>query len=295
VTLEQVQQERQSAQTIHDIVNATRAIAAGRMHDAQQALLGARRYQAVIMRAAEIALADLEVEPPHLEGRRTALLVMTAEQPLCGSLNEKVLTLAERRRHELGQEGRVDLLVIGERGLRLLAAHNIVPTGGEPAATSLSGLRDVVKRVASTLNARYSTGNVSTVRVIYSRYVSISEQVPTEDVILPPDFSALRQTASSRRGRYYHYLPTAALLEGILAEYAFITLYRIATEAYTSEQAARLVAMDAATRNTEHLLDDLQALEQRERQGQITRQVLELIGARFAAHTPAGRTSAPTR
>ena len=286
MTLEQVQQERKFAQTIHDIVNATRAIAAGRMHDAQQALVGARRYQAVIMRAAEIALADLEAEPSRPDGRRTVLLVMTAEQPLCGSLNQNVLTLAEKRLHELGREGHVDLLVIGERGLRQLAAHIIVPTGGEPAATSLSGLHDVVKRVASTLNARYSAGNVSAIRVIYSRYVSVSEQVPTEEVILPPDFSTLRPSASSRRYHYYHYLPTPTLLEGILAEYAFITLYRIAAEAYTSEQAARLVAMDAATRNTEHLLDDLRNLEQRERQGQITRQVLELIGARFAARGP---------
>ena len=127
---------------------------------------------------------------------------------------------------------------------------------------------------------------MSTLRVIYSRYVSVSEQVPTEEVILPPDFSALRKTAPPRRHHYQHYLPAAALLEGILAEYAFITLYRVATEAYTSEQASRLVAMDAATRNTEHLLSDLRDLEQRERQGQITRQVLELIGARFAAQEP---------
>jgi len=292
MTLARVQQERKGAQTIHDIVNATRAIAAGRIHDAQQALAGARRYQAVVMHAAEIALTDLGAAPSRLDGHRTVLLVVTAEQPLCGSLNQNVLTLAERRLEELDREGHVDLLVIGTRGLRQLAAHNIVPAGGEPAATSLSGVRDVVMRVASDLNARYSAGNVSTVRVVYSRYVSVSEQVPTEEVILPPDLSALRLAASSRPHHYYHYLPTPVLLEGILAEYAFITLYRIAAEAYTCEQAARLVAMDAATRNTEHLLDDLRDLEQRERQGQITRQVLELIGARFAARTSAGATFA---
>jgi F-type H+-transporting ATPase subunit gamma len=283
VTLELVQKQRKSAQTIHDIVSATRAIAAARMHDAQQALTSARRYHAVIVRAAEIALADLEAEPLRLDRGRTALLVVTAEQPLCGPLNQNVLTLAEKRRKELLQEGHVDLLVIGERGLRQLAAQNIVPDGGEPAATSLAGLRDVVKRLASVLSARYARGDLSALRVIYSRYVSVSEQVPTEEVILPPDFAALRLSAASRRRRYHHYLPSPSLLEGILAEYAFITLYRIAAEAYTSEQASRLVAMDAATRNTEHLLDDLRDLEQRERQGQITRQVLELIGARFAA------------
>ena len=60
-------------------------------------------------------------------------------------------------------------------------------------------------------------------------------------------------------------------------------MYRIAADSYASEQAARLIAMDGATRSTERLLKDLTELEQRERQEEITRQVLELIGARFAA------------
>lgn len=67
-----------------------------------------------------------------------------------------------------------------------------------------------------------------------------------------------------------------------MSEYAFISLYRAAADSFASEQASRLVAMDGATRNTERMLDALLNLERRERQGEITRQVLELIGARFA-------------
>ena len=71
------------------------------------------------------------------------------------------------------------------------------------------------------------------------------------------------------------------LLAGLVSEYAFISLYRMAADSYASEQASRLVAMDGATRNTEKMLDTLRDLERRERQGQITRQVLELIAARI--------------
>lgn len=68
----------------------------------------------------------------------------------------------------------------------------------------------------------------------------------------------------------------------LIGEYAFISLYRIAADSLASEQASRLLAMDGATRNTERMLNSLIDLERRERQGDITRQVLELIAARFA-------------
>ena len=73
------------------------------------------------------------------------------------------------------------------------------------------------------------------------------------------------------------------LLAGLISQYAFISLYRIAADSFASEQASRLVAMDGATRNTEKMLESLLDLERRERQGEITRQVLELIAARIPA------------
>ncbi|MFI5457473.1 MAG: F0F1 ATP synthase subunit gamma [Isosphaerales bacterium] len=95
----------------------------------------------------------------------------------------------------------------------------------------------------------------------------------------------IRRSSPARPARFQHYLPSSELLAGLVDEYAFISLYLLAAESYTSEQASRLVAMDASTRNTEHMLETLTALERRERQEEITRQVLELIGARFAAET----------
>ncbi len=76
-------------------------------------------------------------------------------------------------------------------------------------------------------------------------------------------------------------MPESELLAGLISEHALISLYQLAAESFASEQASRLVAMDAATRNTDRIAEALMELEQRERQGDITRQVLELIAARF--------------
>jgi F-type H+-transporting ATPase subunit gamma len=156
------------------------------------------------------------------------------------------------------------------------------PVAVESAATSLHGLLDSVKRLAILIGKHYATGQIGALHVIYSRYQSISEQLPTEERLLPPDLEPIRQSMPPQPDQYYHYLTYPDLLAGLVSEYAFISLFRIAADSFASEQASRLVAMDAATRNTEHLLESLLNLDRRERHGQITREVLELIGARCA-------------
>lgn len=282
MTLEQTQRRRQAVETIHDVVSAMRAIAAGRIQHAQQALAAARRYAAVVHRAVA-ALEDEQamLDWPAVESKET-LIVLTSEQPLCGSFNHDVLDLAERRWNELRQQSSVWLVVVGHRGGRQLAARGIRADHAEAAANSLAGLRTLLKRLAGLVSHRLSSGELGTLRVIYNRYQSISEQIPTEERILPPDLAALRKSASPRpAGRFDRFLPESELLAGLISEHALISLYQQAAESFASEQASRLVAMDAATRNTDRIAEALMELEQRERQGDITRQVLELIAARF--------------
>jgi len=282
VSLEQTQRRRQAVATIHDIVSAMRAIAAGRIQSAQRALAGARRYQEVVVKGMTGLLLPAE-SLPFPEGRPPTLLVMTSEQPLCGAFNQNVLALAERRWQEMSSTGPVHLVVVGQRGRRHLVSKGIVPQATESAATALPGLRDLIKRLAVLIGSRYAAGVQGPLHVIYGRYQSISEQIPTEERILPPDLARLRQQATPRTRPFYRYLPRPILLAGLVREYAFISMYRVAADSFASEQASRLVAMDGATRNTEQMLEALTDLERRERQGQITRQVLEMIGARFTA------------
>jgi F-type H+-transporting ATPase subunit gamma len=283
MNLDQTRRRRQAVHTIHDIVSAMRAIAAGRIQGAQRALASARRYEEVVLRALAGRAAKAAVRSfPRTEGLPTTLLVMTSEQPLCGSFNQEVLAFAERRWRKLRDEGAVHLVAVGQRGRRQLAARGIRPDAGVSAATSLPGLRDVIKQLATVIGQRLGAGGQGALHVVYNRYQSVSEQVPTEERILPLDLDRIAAAVPGPRREHYRYLPEPALLAGLVGEYAFVSLYRMAADSFASEQAARLLAMDGATRNTERMLKSLLDLERRERQGEITRQVLELIGARFA-------------
>jgi F-type H+-transporting ATPase subunit gamma len=281
MSLEQTQQRRQAVGGIHDIVSAMRAIAAGRIQSAQRALANARRYQEVIMHA--LAALPPEAKPlSHAGGGRTMLLVLTSEQPFCGAFNQEVLTLAERRWREMRGSGQVQLVAVGQRGALQMAARGIVLAETVPATTSLQGLRNLVKQLSRLVDESYGAGKMTELHVIYNYYRSVSEQVPTEEKLLPFDWSPSALVGAAKNGELYHYLSLPELVAGLASEYVFISLYRIAAESFVSEQASRLVAMDGATRNTEKMLQSLVELERRERQEQITRQVLELIAARFA-------------
>lgn len=285
MTWEATHRRRQAVETVHDVVGAMRAIAAGRIQGAQRALEGARRYHDVVLRAMAAVLDDSTALSSGTDHRPTTLVVMTSEQPLCGSFNSNVLEFAERRWRALREDGDTDLVVIGRRGIRQLLARGIEVAADEPAATSLEGLHDLVKRLADLLGRRHATGELGALRVVFNRYQSLSEQVPTEVAILPPDLERIRRSVPGRPSRYHHYLTSPQLLAGLVQEYVFISLYLVAVESFASEQASRLVAMDSTTRNTERMLETLRDLERRERQGEITAQVLELIGARFAVGT----------
>lgn len=274
----QTRQRHDAVRVIHDIVTALRAIAAGRIQGAQRALAAAHRYEEVVLRA----LGGLLTQYPDLAwpdgAGQTLLIVFTSEQPLCGTFNQEVVAFAEEHWRALAAAGPTELVVVGQRGVRQFAAHGITVAHAETAATGLAGLPELVKRLAPRIDHGYATRQLREVRVIYNRYRSVSEKIPTEAVILPPDPAVLKSESRCRR---HHYLSNPELLAGLIGEYAFIRLFRIAADSFASEQASRLTAMDAASRNTEQMLDDLAALERRERQDLVTRQVLELLSTRF--------------
>lgn len=284
MSLEQTIRRRQAVSTIHEIVGAMRAIAAGRIQGAQHAMAVARRYLEVVQQALGVIAAETGIRfLPLLESARPPLLlVLTSEQPLCGAFNQDVLALAGQRWAELRRTPGATLIVVGQRGLKQLIPQGIVPEASEPAATSVAGLRDLVKRLARRIDQRFAEGRAGSLSVIYSRYQSVTEQVATEELVLPLDLSTLPQADSPPANPYQRYLPVPELLAGLVSEYAFISLYQVAADSFASEQASRLVAMDGATRNTERMLEALLNLERRERQDEITHQVLELIAARFA-------------
>jgi F-type H+-transporting ATPase subunit gamma len=221
------------------------------------------------------------------------LIVLTSEQPLCGGFNNAVIDRAVAAHRELAGAGRVEVVAVGQRGNRALTARGLTPDQVERGATSLAGLRDVVRRLSNRADHGYATGAIAAVHVVFARYRSVSEQDPTFERVLPLDLSLLSRV--SLRSPVCRYLPDAQLVSGLISQFAFIAFYHAAAESYASEQASRLVAMDGATRNTSRMVDDLASLERRERQHEITRQMLELAASRLTRDNAREQESRPAQ
>jgi F-type H+-transporting ATPase subunit gamma len=257
-----------------------RSTAAGRIQAAQRAMTAARQYRGDVLRALSAAdpAGKFHLPPPPGNG---LLIVLTSEQPLCRGFNHSVIDRAIAAHHELGRGGKLEVIAVGQRGSRVMTARGLAFDHMEPGSTSLPGLRGLVRRLAARVDHGYGSGTFATVHVVYARYRSVSEQVPTLDRVLPVDPSLLPRDLAT--DRYARYVPDPQLISGLTGQYASISLHHAAAEAYASEQASRLVAMDGAANNTDRMVDDLLNHEGRERQAEITRQMLELTASRFVS------------
>ena len=280
MNLQELRDRRRAVGAVRNVVAAMRATAAGRIQAAQRAMSAARQYRDVVLRALAVTgpLANCQLLQPTSESR--LLIVFTSEQPLCDGFNHAVIERAAAAVREWNNASKQVVVAAGQRGSRVMAARGLVPDHVEIGSTLLPGLRSVVRRLAARVDHGFASGEYAAVDVVYARFRSVSEQVPELAPILPLDPAAIPPPHPPlAAGRY---LPDPQLIAGLVSQYAYISLYRAAAESYACEQASRLMAMDGATRNTERMADDLLGLERRERQQQVTRQVLELVAARFA-------------
>lgn len=276
--LEAIRERKRAVEGVQDVVGAMRATAAGRIQGAQRAMAAARRYREVVVRGLSASGVASSMSIVETLPAKTLLIVVMSEQPLCGGFNHAILDHAVAEHEKLNRERTPEVIAVGQRGARVMARRGLIPNQVEVGATSLTGLRDLTRRLAKHVDRGYVSGAFSAVDLVYARYRSVSEQVPTTVRILPIDPALLKPPDD---GRFFRYLPDPELLAGLVGQYAFISLYHAAAESYASEQASRLVAMDGATRNTARMVEELTGLERRERQQEITRQVLEQAAARI--------------
>ena len=279
MSLQLLRERRHAVEAVKSVVSAMRSTAAGRIQAAQRAMAAARRYREVVIRGLS-TIGPAALVPTSRSGSGAVLLiVLTSEQPLCGGFNHAIIDHALTIHRELQKMGEVEVVAVGQRGSRVMIARGLTPQQIVPGATSLGGLRDLVRRLSSNADHGYVSGRFSAVDVVYARYKSVSEQVPVVERLLPVDPALVPN--SLRSLTYCRYLEEPQLVAGLMGQFAYISLYHAAAESFASEQGSRLVAMDGATRNTSRMVDDLTNLERRERQHEITRQLLELTASRI--------------
>lgn len=226
--------------------------------------------------------SGLEVRHPLLEGRQpvnhATLLALTSNRGLCGGYNSAVLRLAEARWKEWGDAiPNTCLEVSGKRGIAAFKFRQIEP---EETFTHFEDRPafDEVEVLANHFLESYETKQLDRLDVAYTRFESVGRQRAVVETLLP-----LADVESLEKGEgaapQYEFLPSAeSVLDEVVRTGFKVKLFQCFLDAAASEQVARMVAMKAATENADSMISRLSMIYNRARQGQITSELLEIIG-----------------
>jgi F-type H+-transporting ATPase subunit gamma len=271
--LSDVQARLQSLHELQEIVGAMRAMAAARVQEAQAALDGTRAYAQVIGDAIAEALPLLpDASAPTIAAKDAAngLVLFMAEHGFTGAFNEELITAARR-----AMAGGEALFVVGTRGRALIEERGLTPAWKTDMATHAGAVTDTARHVADALYHRFQRGSLAAVSILYFRDQGGGRRALERQSLLPVDlkrFAAPRSAAPPLTN-----LAPPALIGRLIGEYVFAQLAHAALESFASENGARLAAMQSAREKLDERLSELQGLERRLRQEQITDELLEIV------------------
>jgi F-type H+-transporting ATPase subunit gamma len=217
-------------------------------------------------------------------GRKIATLVITADKGLAGGYNHNIIRYVEER-----CPPKSILMPIGNVGKRHFVEKDYILIEDFAVSTKEPTVYEA-KDIAAFAASQFLEGRIDEFQVVYTRMRSIVLLEPTMQTLLPLDVeeispSAPKPAPASIRTdiEEYRYLPgEEGLFDALVPQYLKGIVYGALVSAFASEQAARMTAMDSATKNAEDMLDRLTLRYNRARQASITREVSEIVAGAAA-------------
>lgn len=258
-----------------------RMVAAAKLRRAQDAVLAARPYSMRMARLLmEIGHAQRPIEhpllAPHEKVQTAEVVVVTSDRGLAGGFNSNVLKHAQRVISDQERRGRsVVLTLVGRKAVDFFKRRR--PT---QVAQTYAGLGEIrhehAAEISRRLAARYESGEVDEVILVVSEFVSPLTQQPRDVQILPVPKPA--EGAPPPQEQPFESEPASPeLLAALVPKGLEVVVLRALLENQAGEHAARMAAMESATRNTEEMIGSLTLQYNRARQAAITRELVEII------------------
>ncbi|MBL8550051.1 MAG: F0F1 ATP synthase subunit gamma [Hyphomonadaceae bacterium] len=274
-----------SVKSTQKITKAMQMVAAAKLKRAQGAAEAARPYAERVATVMANLAAAVQGESAPLLLRGTGkdethlLVVATSERGLCGGFNTQIVRLARERINELLRAGKkVKLLLVGKKGrdqLRRVHADKIVDY------IDLSGFRAIdataARLVAEKVTSLFAAGEFDVATLFYSRFKSVISQVPTARQLIPA-VAAEGAKPPDLKGAVYEAEPSEEeILEALLPRYISSLILQALLENQAGFAGAQMTAMDNATRNAGDLIKKLTLRYNRQRQANITKELIEII------------------
>jgi F-type H+-transporting ATPase subunit gamma len=278
-----------SVKATQKITKAMQMVAAAKLRRAQEAAEAARPYSqrmTAVLSSLSAAAANSPSAPRLLAGTGSdavhLLLVCTAERGLCGAFNSSISRLARDHADRLIRDGKtVKMLFVGKKGYDVLKrtyARNVIDV------MEMRGVKQIgfvnAQAVADRVLSMFNANEFDVCTLFYSEFKSVISQIPQARQIIPATFDAPAggQGQQAAGGAIYDYEPSEEeILADLLPRNVAVQIFRAMLENAASEQGARMSAMDNATRNAGDMINRLTLSYNRQRQAQITKELIEII------------------
>jgi F-type H+-transporting ATPase subunit gamma len=264
------------------VTKAMKMVSAARLRRAQDRILAARPFALTTSKllTSLAARANPELHPllVQREIKTVEVVLVTSDRGLCGSFNANAIKAAAA--FLLQQKGStLHVMSVGRRGRDFVRRRGIKIT-----AEWLDVFRNLdfstARTIADDLIARYTSGEIDAVVLAYNEFKSVVSQRPVVEQILPIPRAEL--TGAGEAEDYIYEPDPESLFEAILPGYVRVQVWRALLESAAAEHAARMTAMDAATKNAKELTESLTLYMNRVRQASITTSIIEVVSGAAA-------------
>ncbi|MCK7613415.1 F0F1 ATP synthase subunit gamma [Roseibium sediminicola] len=276
-----------SVKATQKITKAMQMVAAAKLRRAQEAAEAARPYaerMGAVLANLAVAFEGRDDAPKLMSGTGNdqvhLLLVATAERGLCGGFNTNIAKLAREKARSLIKQGKtVKIICVGKKGydaLKRELGQQIIET------VDLRSVKNVgfnnADEIGRKVISMFENGEFDVCTLYYSTFKSVIAQEPTELQLIPAQFETTEADAGAGANSVYEYEPEETeILADLLPRNISVQVFRALLENAASEQGARMSAMDNATRNAGEMIDKLTINYNRQRQAQITTELIEII------------------
>ena len=272
-----------SVKNTQQITRAMKFVAAARLRRAQEAALAARPYAKELARVLRSTMARVESPQHPLLSRRPEerilVLVLSGERGLAGAFNANILKrAAEFLRSKQGKK--IVVIPIGKKGRDALRKAGMEFAGEYVNVLARVDL-GIAREIANLVTELYSREAIDAVYTVFSEFKNVLAPVLVTEKLLPIEkIEESEETAGERAASQIDYLyeqPETQILDRLLPRYVETQILRIMLESSAAEHAARMTAMEAATKNAGEVIDALTLHMNKVRQAAITKEIIEIV------------------
>jgi F-type H+-transporting ATPase subunit gamma len=280
-TLRDIKRRIKAVTSTRQITKAMKMVSASKLKRVQGRMLEMRPYASKMDEVIKslAAGADKESSPLLIERPRknVEVLVLTSDRGLCSAFNTNVMKLATKVVAEFRAQGveNVHISSVGKKAADFYRRRGIKLKN---SWTGFSGhvSYENAKRVATAMIEGYVSGEVDEVVVIYNKFKNVVQQIPTSVKFLPASIEA--GDAPDEGGDFIYEPAEDVLLEFLLPKNTEIQVFSARLESQTSEEAARMAAMENATKSSTEMIDKLSLKYNKARQAGITADLMDIVG-----------------